>query len=136
MVKFGSVVKEVEARPLTEFHIDHLYGLRTWKEQLKLAAYLRRHRIQLFHAQGFYPNVFGIAAARLAGTPVALASVRDLGDSRTYLMALAQRITCGLADGIVVNAEVVRRQLVAEGYAREKIHVIHNGVDLAKLAAG
>ncbi len=135
LLKFGSLLKEVEGRPLTEFHIDHLYGLQTWKEQLKLAAYLRRHRIQLFHAQGFYPNVFGIAAARLAGTPVTLASVRDLGDSRTYLMTLAQRIACGLADGVVVNAEVVRRQLVAEGYAREKIHVIHNGVDLARLAA-
>jgi glycosyltransferase involved in cell wall biosynthesis len=135
LLKFGSLLKEIEGWPLAEFHIDHLYGLRTWKEQLKLAAYLRRHRIQLFHAQGFYPNVFGIAAARLAGTPVALTSVRDLGDSRTYLMNLAQKIACGLADGIVVNAEVVRRQLVAEGYAREKIHVIHNGVDLARLAA-
>ena len=135
LLKFGSLLEEIKGRPLTEFHIDHLFGLRTWKEQLKLAAYLRRHHIQLFHAQGFYPNVFGIAAARLAGTPVALASVRDLGDSRTRLQTLAQRIACGLADGIVVNAEVVRRQLVAQGYAPEKIHVIHNGVDLAGLAA-
>jgi glycosyltransferase involved in cell wall biosynthesis len=134
LLKFGSLLKEIEGRPLAEYHIDHLYGFRTLREQLKLAAYLRRHRIQLFHAQGFYPNVFGIAAARLAGTPAAIASIRDLGDSLTHLQALAQRMACGLADGIVVNAEAVRRQLVADGYPPEKIHVIHNGVDLSRFA--
>jgi len=137
LLRCGSFLEELKrpTRPLTEFKIRHLYGLRTLKEQLKLAAYLKRHRIQLFHAQGFYPNVFGIPAARLAGTPVTVASIRDQGDSRTPLQGLAQRIACGLADGIVVNAEVVRRQLVAEGYSPEKIHVIHNGVDLSRFAA-
>ncbi len=135
LLKFGALLDEIKGRPLTEFHIEHLYGLRTVREQLKLAAYLRQYRIQLFHAHGFYPNIFGIAAARLAGTPAVVASIRDLGDSRTRLQALAQRIACRLADGIVVNADAVRRQLVAEGCPPQKIHVIHNGVDLSRFAS-
>jgi glycosyltransferase involved in cell wall biosynthesis len=115
-----------------EFKIRRLYGFATMRQQLRFTGHLRKHRTQDFHAQGFYPNVFGIPAARLARTPVVIGSIRDLGDRRTRLQGLAQRLSCMLADAVVVNAEVVRRQLVGEGWPSKKIHVIHNGVDLSR----
>ena len=134
--RWGSFLSELKSkRPPDEFRIHHLYGLPALRQQLRLAAHLWKNRIQIFHAQGFYPNVFGIPAARLARTPVAIASIRDLGDNRTLLQRLAQRVACALADAIVVNADVVRRQLVGEGWPDKKIHVIHNGVDLTRYAA-
>ncbi len=129
----GPLLKELD-RPPVEFRIEHLYGLGTARQQLRLARHLRHGGIDVFHAQGFYANVFGIPAARLAGTPVVIASVRDLGDQRTRLQQFAQRFACGLAHAIVVNAEVVKAQLVAQGWSPRKIQVIRNGVDLSRFS--
>src|SRR5262245_50725470 len=46
---------------------------------LRLAARLRRGGIRLVHCFDFYSNLIGIPAAWLAGTPVVIASQRDMG---------------------------------------------------------
>ena len=101
-------------------------------ERLRFAAYLRRHRIQIVHTYSFYPNVFAIAAARLARTPVVIASIRDMGVYLTPLQLRVQRVVCRLAHRIVVNADAVKQWLVADGYDEAKITVIPNGVELSR----
>jgi glycosyltransferase involved in cell wall biosynthesis len=118
--------------PVTEYNIKRLYGPRALTAQLRLAAFIKRHRVQIVHAYGFYPNVFAIPAARLAGAPVVIASIRDLGDMCTPMQRRVQRMSCRLADCILVNAEAVRERLVASGYPRQKIRVIRNGIDLSR----
>ena len=98
------------------------------KQQLRFARHLRRNRTQIVHTYGFYPNVFAIAAARLAGTPVVVASIRDNGVHLTPLQKRAQRLVCRMADIILVNAEAIQRTLILEGYQPDKISVIRNGV--------
>jgi L-malate glycosyltransferase len=134
--RWGSFLEELRdlEHPIAEFSISSLYDPRTLGTQVDLARHLRRNRIQVFHAQGFYPDVFGIPAALLAGTPVTITSVRDQGDSRTRIQELALRAACALSDAVVVNAEVVKRGLVEQGYSAQKIHVIYNGVDAARFA--
>ena len=88
------------------------------------------------HSYNFYPNVFAIPAARLARTPVVLASIRDTGAQLTPRQRRVQRFACRLADHILVNAEAVRQWLTAEGYDPTRISVIRNGLDLSRFTPG
>ncbi len=130
--RMGQFVEEIErsGRPLTEYKVDRLYGGTAWRRQVQFAGDLRRRGIDLVHTYGFWPNVFGIPAARLAGTPVVLGAIRDNGDHITPAQRRVQRIVCRLADGIVVNAEAIRRRLTQEGYDPRRISVVPNGIDL------
>jgi len=129
----GSLRAEIEALriPLTEFPISHLYGPRTLRQQLRFAARLRRDRIQVLHAYNFYPIVFAVPFAKLAGVPVVVASIRDCGVYLSPSQRRVQRLVCRLADRIVANAEAVRQWLVSDGHRPDKISVIRNGIDLS-----
>lgn len=118
--------------PVTEYPIRSLYGVHTAGQQLRLARDLRRHRIQIVHSYNFYGNCFAIPAARLARTPVVVASIRDTGAFLTLRQQRANRLVCRLADVVLVNADAVREWLVAQGYDSGKIVVIRNGIDVAR----
>ncbi len=134
----GQFLKEVEEHgiPLNEYRINRLYNHRAMARQLSFARHLRRSGIAVVNSYGFYSNVFAVPAARLAGVPVIVASIRDIGDFLTPLQRRAQKWICQLADRIVANAEAVRERLVAEGYRRDKIVVIRNGIARSRFAAG
>jgi glycosyltransferase involved in cell wall biosynthesis len=102
------------------------------RQQFRLARYLARERVQLIHTHGFYANSFALAPAWLARTPVRIASIRDDGSVWTRAQRAVERVACRLADCTVVNAETIRRRLVAEGWRPESIAVIPNGVDIAR----
>jgi glycosyltransferase involved in cell wall biosynthesis len=131
--RVGEYVEEIErsGRPLTEYPIDRMYGPKTWRRQAQLARDLRRAGIRLVHTYGFWTNVFGIPAARLAGTPAVVGAVRDTCDDLTPAQRRVQRLACRLADAVVVNAEAIKRRLVDDGWDPAHITVIRNGVDLA-----
>src|SRR5262245_27275307 len=65
--RFGAFLKDVEALnvPITEYRTNSMYSHHTLQGQLRLARHIRRERIELVHAYGFYPNIFSIPAARL-----------------------------------------------------------------------
>lgn len=114
--------------PLEIYPIKKLYGIKAMKQALRLTAYLRRHQIDIVHAYNFYANVFAVPAARLAGVPVVLASNRDTGHYWTARQRRVNKLVCRLAHGVVVNAEAIKKELIAEGYAPERIIVVHNGI--------
>jgi glycosyltransferase involved in cell wall biosynthesis len=117
---------------VAEYRITNLYNARAIRERLRLAQDLKRARIEVVHTYNFYGNVFAIPAARLAGVPVLVASIRGLDVDLTPLKRRAQRLVCRLAHRIVVNAEAVRQNLIADGYDPGKIVVIRNGIDLSR----
>jgi glycosyltransferase involved in cell wall biosynthesis len=131
--RWGQFLKEVDELriPLTEYHVKSFYHPKVLKEQMRFAGYLKRNLIHIVHAYGFYPNVFAVPAAWLAGTPVIVASIRDTGGYETPTKSRVQKFVCRLADRIVVNAEAIREGLLAEGYDPEKVTVIRNGIDLS-----
>jgi len=134
MRRGGSFLEQVEASgiPIAEYGINSLHNWSTFKKQVKFARDLRRDGIQIAHTYNFYPNVFAILPARLAGVSRVVASIRDTGVYQSPMQQRVQRQLCGLADCVVVNAEAVRRWLVADGFRPERIVVIPNGVDLAR----
>jgi glycosyltransferase involved in cell wall biosynthesis len=132
--RWGDFLEDVEAKgsPLAEYPIPRLYGVQALRRQLEFARALRRDGIDIVHTYGFYPNVFAVAAARLARVPVIVASIRENGDLLTPAQRRVQRLSCRLADAIIVNAESVKRRIVSDGYDAERITVIRNGIDLAR----
>ena len=132
--RWGDFLKDVEAKgsPLAEYRIPRLYGVQTLRRQLEFARALRRDGIDIVHTYGFYPNVFAVAAARLARVPVIVASIRENGDLLTPAQRRVQRLSCRVADAIIVNAESVKQRIVSDGYDPERITVIRNGIDLAR----
>jgi L-malate glycosyltransferase len=123
-----------------EFHprggIDSPAGL---YQLLRLAAFLRRQRFDVVHTHDLWSNVMGVPAARLAGVPAIISSRRDLahfdwyeGKRRVWLRRIQN-----LSNVVLANATPIRDALVAEdGFAPEKLRVIHNGVDTEKFQGG
>ena len=122
------IAVDLSGTPLEVYKIRKLYGVRAIKECLRLSSYLRQNRIDIVHAYNFYANVFALPAARLAQVPVLLASIRDTGEYWTARQRAVNKVVCRLADRVVVNAEAIKRGLVAEGYRPERITVIPNGI--------
>ncbi|MCP4570869.1 MAG: glycosyltransferase [bacterium] len=101
------------------------WGLRRW---------LRDHRIQV--VQTFFQDatVFGGTAARLAGTPVRLASFRDLGFWRTHSQERLMRRIYPLLTSFLANSQVVKESFVDhDGLDPGAVTVIPNGVDGERL---
>jgi len=109
-----------------------LYWPGTWLQALRLARYIRKHRVQVVHSYGLYPNLFLVPAAKLAGAPVIIASIRDRGDILTPAQRWFQKLTCRLADCVLVNARAIRDTLIAQGFRSDNISVIRNGIVPAK----
>ena len=118
--------------PLAAYTLSNLYGPGAWRQRWRFARYLRRHDIRVVHTYSLYPNLFAILAARAAGVPVVIASIRDTGADLTPLRALAQRTACRLADRVLVNADAVRDWLVGCGYPPGRIRIIPNGIDTSR----
>lgn len=117
--------------PLREYPIRTFRGGASTLHQLRFAAHLFRRRVQIVHSYSFYGNVFAIPAARLAGVPVVIASIRDRGAYLTPAQLTLQRFVCRFADHVLVNAESLRQWLIENGYDGSKISVIRNGVERA-----
>lgn len=136
MKKWGQFLDDIEQQriPISEYRIRSLYKPGTIRQQLRLAADMRRHRIQIAHSYNFYANVFAVPAARFAGVPVVIASIRDTGMGVTPAKMRVHKLACRLADCVLVNAEAIRHWLIEQGYRPEKIAVIRNGIDLSRFA--
>jgi L-malate glycosyltransferase len=134
--QWGDLLEEIDAdrTPISEYPIRGLYPHETFKGQLRFVRDLRRARVEVVHAYNVYANVFAVPAARLAGTPVVVASIRDTGVYLTPMQKRVQRLACRLADCILVNADAVRRWLVEEGYPERKMITIRNGIDLSRFS--
>ena len=132
--RWGDLLGELTEHgiPVAEYRINNLYNTSAWSERLHLVRDLKRQQIEVVHTYNFYANVFALPAARLAGVPVIVAAIRGIDVDLTPLRRRVQRIACRLAHRIAVNAEAVRRYLIADGYDPEKVVVIRNGIDLSK----
>ena len=138
MSRWGELLGEIEqgqGMAVAEYPLRSFYELNAFRQQWRFARALRRDRIQIMQSYNFYGNVFSIPAAKLAGVPCVIASIRDLGPFLRPAQLRAQKLICRFADKIVVNAAAIRDWLVADGYPEGKIVVIRNGVDITRYGA-
>jgi glycosyltransferase involved in cell wall biosynthesis len=116
---------DVEVIPLP---ISSLYGPRTLRQGMRLARFLRERRVDIFHAHDIYSNIFAVPWARIAGTPVVLASRRWWVGPATRIRRLANRMAYQFAHCVVANCAAVTRLLEAEGVSAEKVAVVPNAL--------
>lgn len=138
----GPLLDKLKGSAVTvrEFHpgggLDSPAGL---YQAARLTAYLRREKFDVVHTHDLWSNLMGIPAARLAGVPAIISSRRDLahfdwyqGKKRRWLRRIQN-----LSSVVLANATPIRDALIAEdGFAPEKLRVIHNGVDTGKFQRG
>lgn len=103
----------------------------------KLGRYIREHHIQIVHTYDWPLNCFAAPVARFYRVPVVLTSQRSDRGLRSRWVRNVLRITDRLANGIVVNSEIVRQQLAAdEGVPSAKIRLCYNGIDMQRFPPG
>lgn len=132
--RWGELLAEITdlGIPVAEYPVRKLYDAHSWRERLRFVRDLRRQQIKIVHTYNFHANVFALPAARLAGVPAIVGSIRDTGVDLTPLRRRAQQIVCRLADRVAVNSDAVRRSVIADGHDVRKIVVIRNGIDLSR----
>ncbi len=122
----GIAIREFRSRS----GIDSPSGLR---QLLQMSWFLRS--FDIVHTHDLWSNLIGVPAARLAGVPAIISSRRDLshfewyqGKRRVWLKWIQN-----LGGAVLTNAVPIRDALVREDrFDPSKVHVIHNGVDIAK----
>jgi glycosyltransferase involved in cell wall biosynthesis len=123
---------------IEEFHpnggIDSAGGV---YQLFRLTAFLRRGRFHVFHSHDLWSNLMGVPAARMARVPAIISSRRDLGHLDWYetgRRVWLRRIQ-NLSNVVLANANPIRESLIADdGFAPEKVRVIHNGVDVDRFS--
>ncbi|MEX2468435.1 MAG: glycosyltransferase [Pseudohongiellaceae bacterium] len=135
--KQGPFVEEYARQGIAsrEFPITSFLSAAALMQMMRFVRHLRNSQIEIMHAYNFYALVFAIPAAKLAGVPVVIASIRDRGVYLTRRQKLLQKMVCRMADRILVNAESIRGCLLDQGYQQHKITVIRNGIDHSRYEA-
>jgi L-malate glycosyltransferase len=113
--------------PVTSFvHPSVVSGL------LEMGRYIREHEIRLVHTFDVPLNLFGVPSARLFRVPRVLSSQRAHRALTPGIRRHLLRFTDRLVDGIVVNSEAVRRELIETDRVPPRlIHLCYNGIDAA-----
>ncbi len=95
---------------------------------LGLAAYIKRHRIQVIHGtEKPRDALYGVLLGKLTGAK----SVIHMHVGYDDWLARSVKWSLGQADAIVAISEFVKRSLVNAGYEEEKIYVVYNALDLS-----
>ena len=115
---------------IPEFPLTSFFNANFVRQVRSCAAYLKENKIDLVHTHDFYTNVFGMAAASLAGVTAKVASKRETGGMRSSSQEFVEKLAFGRAEAIVANSIAVRNHLTARGISADKINVIYNGLDL------
>jgi glycosyltransferase involved in cell wall biosynthesis len=99
---------------------------------LRLRAFLRRGGFDIVHTHDLWSNLMGVPAAWMVRVPVIISSRRDLSNFDWYQTGrrVWLRRIQNLSQVVLTNADTIRDGLIAEdGFAPQKVRVIHNGVD-------
>jgi glycosyltransferase involved in cell wall biosynthesis len=113
--------------PIVHFPVPSLASV---KGAISIAGYIREQGVRLVHTFDTPANLYGVPAARLAGSAIVVSSQRVHRGLWPSIQRHALRITDHLVDGIVVNCEYMRRHLHDEEKAPAGlIHLCYNGID-------
>lgn len=111
-------------------------GLRALRAGLSLAGFMRSWRPDVVHF--FLPESYlvGGPIALLASNAKRVMSRRSLNNYQTKhpLLAKLERVLHKRMDAVLGNSAAVTAQLIDEGAPPDRVHLIRNGIDLARFA--
>ena len=101
----------------------------------RLAAWLRREKVELVHVHDYTATLIAVPAAKLAGCKVIVGRL-DLAHWHNPIQRLLLTELSRRADHVIANAEVIRTLLVeGEGIPAHRVSVVRNGLDLPRFDA-
>ncbi len=118
---------------IPEFPLTSFYDLNFLRQLRAAVRFLRDNKIDVVQTHDFYTNVFGMLAARLAGVKRRIASKRETGSMRSPAQKIVEKRAFAMAHKIVANSAAVRDYLIDAGISPDKIELVYNGLDLARL---
>lgn len=119
--------------PLETFPLKSLYHPSVIGTVRSIVRTIRKRKIRIVHAFQPNANVLGTIAGKMAGVKVVI-SRRNLGDfgglGSSRLAWFQRNLTNRLCDRVLANSRAVREAAIAgEGFSREKVTLIYNGLD-------
>jgi glycosyltransferase involved in cell wall biosynthesis len=114
--------------PIVNFAVPSIIGI---SGAVRIAAYIREQGIRLVHTFDTPANIYGVPAARMAGTAKTISSQRVHRSLWPPVQRHALRITDHLVDAVLVNCEFLRRHMRDEERVPDgMIHLCYNGLDI------
>jgi len=103
---------------------------------LGLVKILKEHNVDILHCHRHKPTVYGVIAARIAGTPVRLAHVHGLGRSRNLKRRLINCILFRNINRLIPVANSVKEDVLRNNWfvPDEKLFVLENSIDYERFA--
>jgi glycosyltransferase involved in cell wall biosynthesis len=119
--------------PLETFPLETLYHPAALGTARSIVRYIRRNNIRVVHCFQPNANILGTLAGKWAGARVVI-SRRNLGDfaglGSPRLAWFQRHVTNRWCDRVLANSRAVREAAIGgEGFPREKVCLIYNGLD-------
>lgn len=103
----------------------------------RLAALMKRRRIDLVHSHMYRSNAPATVAARLAGVKHVWGQVHNVDTWETARQLRMDRFLCRWRDGMIaVSREVQMEVMDRLGLPESRVRLIYNGVDTQRFGAG
>lgn len=106
---------------------------------MRLARHIRNERYDVINTHLLHSSIVGQAAARIARTGVRMVTrhyTEEGYTNRGRMIRKADAWAARKAHHVVAVSESVREHLVANGVQRDRITIIHNGIDLDEIDRG
>lgn len=125
--------------PILFIPVGKIQEISTFNVLLKLASYVRHHKIKIIHTFQTKANIIGTFVAWMTGIKV-ITSRRDIGDyslrGSKKLEFFEKNVINRLTNLIMVNSNaVLNAALINEGIRENKVRLIYNTVDLERFRA-
>jgi glycosyltransferase involved in cell wall biosynthesis len=119
--------------PVLRLGVRSLRSPATLPRALRLARFLRRHRIDVLQTYFADSTYLGVLVARLAGVRRVVRTRNNLGYWMTRTDRWLGRLCTRLADATIANCEACRQAVIRdEAAAPASVVVLPNGVDFAR----
>lgn len=128
-----ATIEDLGLGEIPSFPLNSFYDANAVRQLRRFVQWLKSSDIDIIHTHDFYTNVFGMAGGALARLPVRVASMRETAGMRTSTQKKVQQVAYSLAHHVVANSNAVKQTLIAAGTPAEKVTVVYNGLDSARL---
>lgn len=109
-----------------------LIFLDSFRAMIKLVNLMKKRKIDIVHSYLFRANILCRIAAKLAGVPVVISSMRGIEVSRKYPLLL-EKLTSPLVDKFTAVSDAIRNYIIRKARIDpKKIVTIHNGIGLSE----
>lgn len=132
------LTSEVAGCPVTHFNIHAIQSAKGLRELNALTRWVREQKFQILQSFFNESNLLAPWIGKFAGVPIVLGSRRNLNhatvDGLRGVASIMQSVSNLLVDGIIANSDAVSEYTQKmEGFAKNKLCVAYNGIELAHL---